>query len=475
MSFYVCTRFDEFDKKTGFYVMKLDCINWDESILGPWSGAKYNSKEECYSKSICAKSDSSTPDIPDTSNNYCGISIKNISLIERTIDTLIVDVELPENYENTYLEYALYDIDNNLLSDFKRVAGGSLQSLFTLIISDFTENVCAVAFRLVRPCETIGSESGSDESGSKESGTSGSEESGSGSGIDENILFDKNSWVEIVPSPFATWLDIAADAWHTVIKVDNNVVNIIRDSIDPNWNGISLVSYTEINDPSAGYVAACGPVNIIDIEINDPLNIKYNAYNFQLIINTYYYNNPLFPLSAADWIGVMKHELGHALGIGTLWSTTIQNFLPGTGQYSNAMLAYNTLVGNPSSARPLLPIEDSGGPLTIGAHWENNYRNSSYVNGQGFDYPSCNFDVMVAFISLGNPKGISNLSKQFLIDIGYQSNGNSLPAIIINNIPSINLSSASTISNMCGCSEHCCDHNSLGTINLIDKTFIPIS
>lgn len=452
MSFYVCTTFDEFDHKTGFYVMKMDCISWDENILGAWTGPSYSTKDECYAKSTCLKTNAVNSSIIE-SNNYCNISIVNASLIEINNNFIVIDIELPEIYQDTYLEYALYNIDNNLINDFKRVSGPTLSKNFNITIPNPEQETCAIAFRLVRPCDVSGSESGSVESGPSV----------------DNLLFDKSSWAGTVPAPFSTWLDIAADSWHNLVKINSDITNNIKSSIDPNWNGIALVSYTEINDPLAGYVAACGPVSVVNITNNDPSDIKYNTLSFQLYINTYYYNNPSFPLSSADWIGVMKHELGHALGIGTLWSTNISNFLDGT-IYTNSINAYNSIINESSSLRSLVPIEDSGAPGTVGVHWENNDRDSLYPNGDNFNYPSCNFDIMVGFITIGSPKNISSLSKQFLVDIGYDNNN--LPAISINN-PStiINNNNATILPNMCGCSHCCDDHHCIGTINLIDNTF----
>lgn len=478
MSFYVCSTFDEYDPKTGYYVVKIDCIQWDEDLLGSWSGQRYDTKEECYARSICSKSIGNINLSLGKSNNYCKIYIKSVSLISKSSSNITFNIELPEDYFNTYIEYALFDIDEVMLQNFQRLNinnnnTGFLNQSFIADVPIPSEAACVVAFRLVRPCET--EISGGSYSGSIETGIgSSSGSSGSGSGtdtLDNAILFDPNSWANSVSSPFKTWLDIAADQWKALVKYDQNIIDNIRSSIDPSWNGCALVSYSEINDPSAGFVAACGPLSSINIIDNDPVDIKYNALTFQLIINTYYYNNPSIPLSSNDWIGVMRHELGHALGIGTLWNVTVPNFLDG-GLYNNSISAYNNIIGEPSSSRLLVPVEDSGSIGTAGVHWENNYRGDTYANGNGFVYPSCNFDVMVGYITLGSPKNISNLSKQFLIDIGYASNG--FPAVVISPSATIETSSQTTINNLCGCHDHCCHNENLGTINLVDNTFIPV-
>jgi hypothetical protein len=469
MSYYVCATFDAYDPVTGFFVMKMDCIEWNEEDLGPWLGPKYNTKEECYARSVCVQGPDNNPTIPQ-SNNYCNININLVSLVDRTQDSLTFNINLPSNYEDTYIEYALYDIEYNELSTFKRMSNtpNPLQTSGTFTIQDNFNNVCAIAFRLVKPCDIIESSGGS---GSQKSGDSGE----SGSGTDEEdtvltgILFDKSSWAEIIPEPFKTYADAAADIWNLLLRYNPIVYNLIKEN-KPEWNGLALNKYSQFNDPAVFYVAACGPTETIDITNNNPNNIKFNSVTFSLLVNEYYLNNQDILLSSADWINVMVHELGHALGIG-YWKLLDSYWLDGN-EYTLAKNAYNTITGH-IGARYRIPLEDSGNPGTASAHWENNNRSSEYPNSDGFSYPNCNFDVMVGYITIGSPKPISNLSKQYLVDIGYESLTSSPPSIVIeqSNIM-INDNEPVVIQNMCGAASACHCGHSMGTINLIDNIFI---
>lgn len=476
MSFYVCHSFDEYDPKTGYFILKIDCIEWNEDISGLWYGPKYSSLEECYSKSICAQMDSNNLNLP--SNNYCNISINNVSLVSINDSTIVVEIELPIQYDSTYLEYAFYDIEFNLLSDFNRLTSlpSTLPRLFQVDIPLDQPSVCAIAFRLVKPCDFI-TESGS-ESGSEESGTSGSDESGSEQSGEESgpqwQLFDLASWNDISSvMPMKTYLDAAATNWNNILKYNDQVFSLYQ-QVEPTWNGLSLVYYEEINDASAGFIAACGPVGSIDITDNDPQNIKRNAVTFQLYVNTYY-NGPEWGFTDSDWINIMTHELGHALGIGIYWDT-YNNFWLDGNKYSQASLAYNYIIGDLTNNRSLLPLEDSGGAGTQSAHWENNDRLSSYPNSDGYNYPGCSFDIMIGFFTVGSPKPISNLSKDFLLDIGYESTGfavESLP-LLKPEIANINGSTGVTISNMCGASTKCgCGSlQNIGKVDLVNNKFI---
>ena len=103
---------------------------------------------------------------------------------------------------------------------------------------------------------------------------------------------------------------------------------------------------------------------------------------------------------------VITHEMGHVLGIGTVWSQ--KNLLKGaTGSNptfagSGAMTAYKAL--RVASRRRRVPVENTGGPGTRGSHWrETVFRN----------------ELMSGFIAApGNP--LSRLTVASLADLGYE-------------------------------------------------------
>lgn len=111
----------------------------------------------------------------------------------------------------------------------------------------------------------------------------------------------------------------------------------------------------------------------------------------------------LASLASSGRLGdVIFHEMGHVLGIGTIWS--YKNLKGGTAsdpRYvgSSAISAYKTLGGSEAS----IPLENTGGSGTFGAHW----RESIFSN-----------EVMTGYLNSGvNP--ISIISIASMIDLGY--------------------------------------------------------
>ncbi len=104
-------------------------------------------------------------------------------------------------------------------------------------------------------------------------------------------------------------------------------------------------------------------------------------------------------------IDVIAHEMGHVLGIGTVWNQKGLLFDAGspnpTFQGAAAMREYGVLKGE--GPQPV-PVENGGGPGTINSHWrETVFRN----------------ELMSGFISAaGNP--LSRVTAASLGDMGYQ-------------------------------------------------------
>jgi hypothetical protein len=106
---------------------------------------------------------------------------------------------------------------------------------------------------------------------------------------------------------------------------------------------------------------------------------------------------------------VIAHEMGHVLGVGTIWKH--KKLLKGEGTENPtfagkaAMQEYRTLRGE-GAASKRVPVENSGGGGTRDAHWrETVFRN----------------ELMSGFIgSAGNP--LSRMTAASLRDLGYEVN-----------------------------------------------------
>jgi hypothetical protein len=103
---------------------------------------------------------------------------------------------------------------------------------------------------------------------------------------------------------------------------------------------------------------------------------------------------------------VITHEMGHVLGIGTIWK--VKNLLRGEGTQNptfagpGAVAEYQKLRG--AGDRRQVPVENTGGPGTREGHW----RESVFRN-----------ELMSGFIAAtDNP--LSRMTVASLADIGYQ-------------------------------------------------------
>lgn len=80
---------------------------------------------------------------------------------------------------------------------------------------------------------------------------------------------------------------------------------------------------------------------------------------------------------------VILHEMGHVIGLGTLWG--FKNLIAGEGtadpRYvgSNAVREYRTLSGNPAATD--IPVENTGGEGTAGGHWRESVFDTELMTG----------------------------------------------------------------------------------------------
>ncbi len=107
-------------------------------------------------------------------------------------------------------------------------------------------------------------------------------------------------------------------------------------------------------------------------------------------------------------LSVILHEMGHVLGIGTLWER--RGLLSGAGGSNprfigaQATAAYNQLFGVQDTG---VPLEDSGSAGTRESHW----RDSLFRN-----------ELMTGWIGPGAALPLSRVTVASLADLGYRVN-----------------------------------------------------
>ncbi|MCA9235212.1 MAG: hypothetical protein KDA44_07060 [Planctomycetales bacterium] len=164
-------------------------------------------------------------------------------------------------------------------------------------------------------------------------------------------------------------VDRAEAMWESVITGYQNGASIasVPITVIPTTSGLAAASFSGTTQMGGFTYSTAGFVNINVNEIE----------NF------------------ADWQGVgangknyldelIAHEVGHVLGIGTLW-TTNGLYSNGTYQYTgvHGVAAYQAEFTPPSN---FVPVENNGGPGTPNAHWDQMMRSSGEAgdpNGPG--------------------------------------------------------------------------------------------
>lgn len=121
-------------------------------------------------------------------------------------------------------------------------------------------------------------------------------------------------------------------------------------------------------------------------------------------------------------LSVIEHEIGHILGIGTLWDD--RGLIAGSGTSNprftgaRATAEYNRLFGRSESG---VPVENSGGAGTRDAHWRDSIFSS---------------ELMTGWTGPGTALPLSRITVASLADLGYQvdmtrADGYARPATLV--------------------------------------------
>lgn len=164
-----------------------------------------------------------------------------------------------------------------------------------------------------------------------------------------------------------------------------------------------------------------------------PSTAKLNAAGLAVTATYLYTSTGVMTFDTSDTDGleiagvfddVILHEMGHVLGIGTLWSSSSVGFagrqelyVNGSGQYTGAfgLAAYNDEFEQSGS---FVPVELGGGGGTANGHW-NEVDNGAGATGIVSKYTGQDMrdELMTGWLN-SNPF-ISNLTKEGMRDLGY--------------------------------------------------------
>jgi hypothetical protein len=199
------------------------------------------------------------------------------------------------------------------------------------------------------------------------------------------------------------YFEIAAARWEALIRKD---VPSITGTLPGNASGTIPVFTGTVDDilidarigtidGPGKILGSAGPRFIRNVDIL-PVSgsMNFDVVDIQFLIDLGLFDE------------VIVHEMGHVLGIGTLWNVgralrvgTVSVDPRFVGKHANLQYAEIGGIG-------LLQVENTGGGGTAGAHW----RESTYKN-----------ELMTGFLNLGvNP--VSRFTAGSLRDLGYQVN-----------------------------------------------------
>ena len=196
----------------------------------------------------------------------------------------------------------------------------------------------------------------------------------------------------LTPSQRAVF-ELAAARWREVILGDLPAVIINGEEIDD----LIIFAKGEHIDGQGSILGQAGPTQIrSDSKLPATGVMSFDSAD----LNQMEANGSL--------ISVIIHEMGHVLGIGTLWETMklVQGLSGNDPVFTGpaAIREYATLRG--SDQLENVPIANTGGPGTRGGHW----RETTFAN-----------ELLTGFLNAGN-NPLSRLTIACLQDMGYKVN-----------------------------------------------------
>ncbi len=229
---------------------------------------------------------------------------------------------------------------------------------------------------------------------------------------------------ELVPTGYEQTFPLARESEFeiTIVFPDNSLSAEQQEfftAAAARWSEIILGDLPDVNVPGFGLVddlviEATGP------SIDGPGGILGQAGPNTLRSGSFLPSSGVMEFDQADILNlinngrfgdVILHEMGHVLGIGTIWDNL--NLLTGFGSTNpqfigpQATVEYNAIFGATASS---VPVEgDQGGGGTLYAHW---------------DEATLDNELMTGFLNSGEENPLSRITVGQMADLGYDVNLN---------------------------------------------------
>lgn len=193
--------------------------------------------------------------------------------------------------------------------------------------------------------------------------------------------------------------------------------NTIPGDIRSQLNGRLTISINQADLGGGGALANAGVTNAV----TSVLGGRNRAVGTQAVMN--FDPNTIANFSQSDLTDVIIHEMGHALGIGTLWqANNLVQPIPARGgilQYRgiNARREFAEEAGFNRPQVGFVPIEQQGGIGTALAHWDDD---NFFFNSQNIDN---RVELLTGFFIPDTERFISETTFASLVDLGYVVSG----------------------------------------------------
>lgn len=189
-------------------------------------------------------------------------------------------------------------------------------------------------------------------------------------------------------STYATYFDQARTIWENIITGDLQAIGSVDD--------LKISATVEAIDGANGVLGSASPTYL--------RSGSYIPYEGTMRFDVADLSNMA---ANGTLLKVIAHEMGHVLGIGSLWGTF--GFNTTLGQYTGAqaLAAYKAMSGGDPTAT-YVPLETGGSAGTQNVHWSESK----------FDT-----ELMTGFAESSSNMPLSILTIAALEDLGYQVNG----------------------------------------------------